>query len=91
MGKFLLLLSFFAGVFFLTALFSHALSISPEKSLPFAVILALLYTLAHVIRKDDKLRKSWLLKSRGLKYLIFFLGSFGFGVLLFGVMYLVFA
>ncbi len=59
LGKFLLLLSFFVGTVFLAMLFGYALSLSPEESLSFAVILALLYTLAHVIREEpDKWRKS---------------------------------
>ena len=90
-GEYFLLLSFFAGVLFLTALLGQELSISPEKSLPFAVILALLYTLAHAVRKEPEWRKSGPLKSRGLRYLIFFMGSFGFGVLLFGLLYLAFS
>ena len=91
-GGYLRLLSFFVGVLFLTSLLSHALSISPEESLSFAVILALLYTLAHGLRKEPgKWRESGPLKSKSVRYLIFFLGSFGFGVLLFGLMYLVFA
>ena len=85
-------LSFLTGTVFLAMLFSRVLSLSPGESLSFAVILALLYPLTHVLwREPDKWRKSGLLKSRGVRYLIFFLGSFGFGVLLFGVMYLVFA
>ncbi|WP_245608262.1 potassium transporter Kef [Thermococcus guaymasensis] len=86
------LLNFLISVVFLTALFHYGLSLSLWRSLLFAGVLSLLYTLAHVLRKEpDKWRKSGLLKSKGLRYLIFFLGSFGFSVLLFGLMYLVFA
>ncbi|ASJ01129.1 potassium transporter Kef [Thermococcus gorgonarius] len=85
------LLNFFVGTLFLTILFRYALSLSFGKSLSFAVILALLYTSAHVFwEKSDKWRKSGLLKSKGARYLIFFLSSFGFALLLFGLMYLVF-
>ncbi len=92
LGKSLLLLSLFVGTIFLAMLFGYALSLSPEESLSFAVILALLYTLARGLRKEpDKWRKSGFLKSKSVRYLIFFLGSFGFSVLLFGLIYLVFA
>ncbi|CAI1492146.1 Potassium transporter Kef [Thermococcus nautili] len=87
-----LLLTFLLGAVFLAVLFHYFLSLPWEESFLFGVVLALLYTLAHVLRKEpDKWRKSGLLKSKGLRYLVFFLGSFGFSVLLFGLMYLVFA
>ncbi|NJE54844.1 potassium transporter Kef [Thermococcus sp. 21S9] len=87
-----LLLNFLLGIVFLAVMFHYFLSLPWRESFLFGVVLSLLYTLAHVLWKEpEKWRKSGLLKSRGLRYLIFFLGSFGFGVLLFGFMYLVFA
>ena len=87
-----LLLNFLLGTVFLAVMFHYFLSLPWRESFLFGVVLSLLYTLAHVLRREpDKWRKSGLLKSRGLRYLLFFLGSFGFSVLLFGLMYLVFA
>ena len=89
---FRLLLNFLLGAVFLAVIFHYSLSLPWGESFLFGVVLSLLYTLAHVLRKEPgKWRKSGLLKSKGLRYLIFFLGPFGFSVLLFGLMYLVFA
>ncbi len=94
--KYFPLLNFFVGMIFLVIVLWHTLSLSIGKSLLlFAVILSFFYTytLAHIFWRglDKGQEELEFLKSRGLRYLIFFMGSFGFGVLLFGLMYPAFA
>jgi len=92
-GKRFLLLNFLVGVVFLTALFHYALSLSLWRSLLFAGLLSLLYTLAHILwkRPDKGQRWSQSLKSSYMRLMLVILISFGFALLLFGLIYVAFA
>ncbi|WP_258083250.1 potassium transporter Kef [Thermococcus thermotolerans] len=85
-----LLLNFFIGTVFLAVLFYYALSLSWAESLLFAVVLSILYTSVHIFweRLDKHWRDYHFLGSSGIWLILFFLILFGFGVLLFGLIYL---
>lgn len=88
-----LLLNFLLGAVFLAGLFHYSLSLSWGESSLFGAVLSLLYTSAYVLWKmrDKRQGKPQFLKSSGVGFLLFFVISFGFGVLLFGLIYATFA
>ncbi|NJE30281.1 potassium transporter Kef [Thermococcus sp. 18S1] len=88
-----LLLNFLVGTVFLGAVLHYGLSLSLWRSLLFAGLLSLLYTLAHILRKrsDKGQRWSQSLKSSCTKFVLVVPISFGFAVLLFGLIYVAFA
>ena len=87
------LLNFLISVVFLTALFHYGLSLSLWKSLLFAGLLSLLYISAHIFRKrpDKRQRLSQFLKSPYMRLMVAVLVLFGFALLFFWLIYVVFA
>jgi|GEM_PF-1237476 hypothetical protein len=87
-----LILNFFAGTVFLALLFRYTLSLSLGESSLFAVVLSFLYTSALALwRKPGERRESQFLKSPVARSALFFLVLYGFGVIFFGLIHLVFA